>query len=172
MRTKKLLAAVVLISVVLMPLGGCYKNIFPPRYEINQVEVVRIAGVDLAEDVESVFSGDSLERAVYKVQILSIIREQQSRADISNEASLRSLENQLSDQIKNEMLQVIEVSKKLGVDAIGLGEKIRLTHPVRWAWLESSWPGIFTDLDIGVEVTTQLRRTLSIDKPSGYEGGR
>lgn len=131
--------------------------------------------------VESVFKGDALTRVVYKVQILSIIREQQSRADISNESSLNALENQLSDQIRDEMLQVIEVSKKIGVDAIGLGERIRLAHPVRWARMESSWPSIFTDLDIGVEVTTQLRRTLSInepsgyesiDEPSGYEGGR
>jgi len=118
--------------------------------------------------VKAEFDGEQLKRVTYKAEVRSMVREQQSVEDIYEPDSLREMEKQLAEAIKDEMMRVIETSKELGTDAIGLGQRLRLAHPLRWDKLKDGWKDTFPSLDIQAEVHVKLRSTLSIQNPVGY----
>jgi spore germination protein KC len=145
-------------------------NVMSSNYTVKDQTGMRVelevtsAKVSLAAS----FSGETMQGVTYKADVNSIIREQQSREDIYTPASLKSLESQLSEAVRNEMLQIIAKSKEFETDAIGVGQKIELIHPIRWEKLKSDWNDTFMKLDIQVEVTAHLLNTLSIQEPNGY----
>ncbi|NLT39960.1 MAG: Ger(x)C family spore germination protein [Clostridiales bacterium] len=126
---------------------------------------------DAKTDTEASFDGDTLNHITYRADLSCVILEQQSRENILKPESLKHIEQSLTETIKNEMIAVINRSKALGVDAIGLGRKMRLTHPLRWNKLKNDWSETFTDLDISVEVCSRVLNSMIIDEPQGHREG-
>ncbi len=149
--------------------GDVYSSNYTVRDKSGMKVELEIKSAEVS--VKASFSGDKLESVTYKACVKSILREQQSREDIYQPDSLREMEKQLSDIIKNEMTQVIGKSKEFGPDAIGLGQKLRLKHPLRWDKLKDGWKETFPKLNIQVEVGVKLRNTLNIQEPVGYREG-
>lgn len=121
--------------------------------------------------VEAHFNGDQLEGVTYKTHVTSNIQEQHSREDIYKEDILKDLAAQQSASIRDQMEQVISVSKKYETDCTTLGEQIRMQHPYKWEKIKDNWKEIYPTLKIEIEVESQIARTYDIREPNGYQEG-
>lgn len=118
--------------------------------------------------------GNRLVGVDIRTQFETNIDEVHSTEDIFREDTLRFLERQQSDRIKDEMEKCVEAAKEYKTDFIGIGEKVNLRHPILWKGLKEQWPLIFADLPVTVEVESRIDRSYNIREPNGYtkEGGK
>lgn len=56
-----------------------------------------------------------------------------------------------------EIQKVIAASKKLGCDFLGIGELLRMRHPVRWERLQSCWNEIYAGTPVKINISSEVR---------------
>lgn len=79
--------------------------------------------------------------------------------DLSKKEDIAKLEDQLSNQTKEEILVAIESTQKIGSDVIGFGHAFNLEHPKEWKKVEENWDDIFKEVTVEVSVDSDIRRT-------------
>lgn len=119
--------------------------------------------------VEAHFNGDRLEGITYKTNVMSNIEEQQSRDNIYTQSALLDLASKQSEAIRAEMIEAIDLSKEFKTDCFGLGQEIRMHHPLKWEHIKDNWSEIYPDLKIDVVVESEIERTYDIREPNGYQ---
>ncbi len=119
--------------------------------------------------MEARFDGDKLEGVTYKISITSTLPEQQSRVKLITKAALDDLNSNQAQYVKALMENVISTSQKYGTDCIGLGDKIRMSHPNKWEKIKDNWSEIYPDLAIDVVAKANIVRSFDISLPNGYQ---
>jgi spore germination protein KC len=114
------------------------------------------------------WKGDKLTGVTYELCLFANISEQQAREDIYKVETLQDLSTKVSDVIKSDIQRVVEKSKELEFDCLGLGGQVKMRNPVRWHNMEKKWRDIFPALKIDVSVVTYIKRPLDIREPNGY----
>lgn len=68
--------------------------------------------------------------------------------------------------IREEILAAIGKARDLNVDMFGFGNVIHRKHPNEWKRLECLWDSLFSQIEVEVSVTTQLRQVGQIVRPA------
>ncbi|HBN83404.1 MAG TPA: hypothetical protein DDZ89_06120, partial [Clostridiales bacterium] len=119
--------------------------------------------------VKGHFKGKRLTGVTIETLVYSNVEEQHSSANIFTEESVVDLGDKQAKIIAEEMEKVIELSQEIEIDCIELGKRIRMRYPFKWDDIEKDWGEIYPQLDIKVDVTTNVIRTYEINQPIGYE---
>jgi spore germination protein KC len=59
--------------------------------------------------------------------------------------------------IFGELQKVIAASKRYGCDFLGIGEALRMRHPLRWERVQAHWNEIYTQVPVKINVTSEVR---------------
>jgi len=101
-----------------------------------------------------------------KIMLTVAVTEIQSTENIFKEDTLKALENQISQEIKNEVEDAIKFAQKQELDFIGMGGVVYRKYPIEWQDIyKDNWKSIFPKLKISVEVDSKIRRTYNIRQP-------
>lgn len=127
--------------------------------------------IDCNTEVIPIFEGDNLKSITLKTRITSNVGELQSQMDYTGESSLEYMESQQSAIIKEEMESVIQKVLDYNSDCLEICDRIRLKRPYKWLKIEDQWMQIFPQIDINIQVDSDIRRSYEMREPSGYKRG-
>jgi spore germination protein KC len=91
--------------------------------------------------------------------MLAEIRETTCKTDIGNSKVLKSLEEQMENEIKKQIKQAISVAQKEKADIFGFGDNLYLTNPVFWHQHKEEWDKLFSEARISVKVNGTIENT-------------
>lgn len=114
------------------------------------------------------WDGDTLKGVTYDIRLTANLTEQHARRRLTCAAQIDLLKDAAAEKLRREFLRVLERAQSLGEDSLGLGERIRLRHPVRWGkYVAPQWGTLFSTLDLDVNVTCEIMRTYDLREPIG-----
>jgi hypothetical protein len=58
--------------------------------------------------------------------------------------------------IFGELQKVIAASKRLGCDFLGIGEALRMRHPLRWELIREHWREIYLSTPVKINVNSEI----------------
>ena len=102
----------------------------------------------------------------YNVICSSNILEQSNNSNIYNENAIKNLENKLSQEIKSEVMSVINYAAQSNNDFLGISDKVYHKYPLRWKKIKSNWNSIFPEVRYEVSVKSQIERSYIITQPN------
>jgi len=102
-----------------------------------------------------------------KVISESSIGEQQTTLNLTTPEMLEYLKKKSEEVIMEEIKKTIGIAQNdLKTDFLGFGEIVYKQHPNLWNILKEDWDEIFSNLPIKIDVTSNIRRSGQILKPS------
>lgn len=102
-----------------------------------------------------------------KIKIMGFLAEVGDKeADVDNPETTALWEELLSEVVAGDVQKAVDKAKELDADIFGFGEKIRRKETEKWQQISPVWEDYFPDIEVAVEVKTNLRRTGKITKPA------
>ncbi|WP_173917664.1 Ger(x)C family spore germination protein [Halobacillus sp. Marseille-Q1614] len=99
------------------------------------------------------------------------VGEVQCDIDLSKIKTIKKLDEQLEKTLKDRMeLAIDSAQEKYKSDIFGFGNSIHRQHPKYWKKVEKSWDEHFPELDVKVDVSTDIRRKGTTAQPAIKEG--
>lgn len=117
--------------------------------------------------VEPYFNGDDLEGILLKTKVTSNIGEVQSQTSFTDEESLKHMESQQSEILKNEMKAALDKILQYRSDCLEICDRVQLSKPLKWHKIRDRWMQLFTSVPIDIQVESSIKRTYDIREPSG-----
>ena len=81
----------------------------------------------------------------------------------ANNNHLESLNTLQADVLRDEIEEIIAISKELDTDFLGIGETLSIQHQYKWHSIEKNWADIFKDLDYETNVSVKTQRYYNIN---------
>lgn len=107
-----------------------------------------------------------------EVKMTSHIGEIRSSEDIFTEKTLKALEKEEQQVIKNEIESTIEFAKSHGLDFFGAAAEVFRKYPIKWEDVyKKNWGEIFSSMSFNVRVTSIIPRTYNIKQPTKAKAG-
>ena len=116
-------------------------------------------------DVKSYFNGDKIERIDLNIKVKADIEELENEINLYDTDVIRGLEDNISGLVLKCTEAAVEGAQILKTDYLFIGEKIEIAHPVKFAKIKNEWHDIFGELNITVNITTDIERTYDIGDP-------
>ncbi|MCA0758488.1 Ger(x)C family spore germination protein [Paenibacillus sp. N4] len=79
--------------------------------------------------------------------------------DPSNRELIVKLQNQLAEATKKEVETAIKAAQSKKSDIFGFSTEMERTQPKAWKQLEKSWPDVFAETEVEINVEAYIRRT-------------
>lgn len=113
--------------------------------------------------------GDSIKVEV-NLKINSRIVSENENIDISNAETLKTLENQFNEHLKNQITGAItKAQQEFKSDIFGFGDFMHDQNPGDWKELKKDWDESFSKAEVKVSVESSIVRTGELKKPFRYE---
>lgn len=141
---------------------SCQLTLEDPNGSLVGLEVI-----NTVTEVKAEFSGDELKNVTYKVLLRANVTEVHGKDDLFSTRWTDEFNERISAHVEGLMRDTVSVAQRFGVDSLGLGTRIRMLHPNKWAKLESDWDAIFGTLDISYKVDAEIVRVYAIKEPNG-----
>lgn len=113
--------------------------------------------VDSKTNIDFKFDGDKLKKVVIRVKLHSNFEDAQSKKTIFKE--IDDIEGKQNEIIKEELEDVIKVSKDINVDFIEISKLLEFAHPYKYKRIEKDWEQIWKDVEVQVEVESKIERS-------------
>jgi len=98
------------------------------------------------------------EKIIFNINIDTNFKETTSKNKKLTNEDINKLNELQSDKIKSEIEEIIEISKKINVDFLNIGEILSVQHPYKWQNIKDDWQNIFTNLDYEINVSVRGRK--------------
>lgn len=82
---------------------------------------------------------------------------------------IKSLERRTAQSIRNTVQSTIDLSRELSSDVIGFGNLIYRKRPELWREIKDEWYDVFKDIEIDIQVNTNINRTGFTASPMSRE---
>jgi Ger(x)C family germination protein len=110
------------------------------------------------------FDGDMLTDIYIYVKFFSNIKESENTDKMDSDSVISDLEAKQSHIIEDELWKIISISVENESDFLGIGEKLRMKHPIKWKNIKDNWPEDLLKSKIHVEVDSVIQHTYDIIK--------
>lgn len=104
------------------------------------------------------------------VSVRAEITETDGEGSVTDDAALAAFSDGLAADVGGWVSDVLNASKKLGADFLGLGREIELMAPKKWRSMPVSWSETLPELEINVTAEATVTRSMFLDDPAGTEG--
>jgi len=128
---------------------------------------LRVADVDY----EPVYEGTELKSIIVNVELKAGIEEVGGEIDISDTEVLDGLSEKISQIMSGKGREALNKSQELGADFLNFRNKVEIKSPIKFSRMDKSWQEIYPELDIDLNVTTEIERTYDLLEPVGVGGG-
>ncbi|UMZ74119.1 Ger(x)C family spore germination protein [Natranaerofaba carboxydovora] len=98
-------------------------------------------------------------KASIEVSVVGRLSENQVRRyQIDTTENIQQLNHRVSQSVANEVIAALEVSQEHEADIFGFGDLLYRTAPDIYYKLKDDWDEVYEDLEVAVEVETEIRR--------------
>jgi spore germination protein KC len=94
------------------------------------------------------------------------IMSQTSQVDLSTPEMLKILNSAQSGAIKEEIKRTMERLQELETDVVGFGKLLNIRHPETFREVADRWPEVFSQIELDIHVTANIRRTGQHSHPT------
>ncbi|MHA6483385.1 Ger(x)C family spore germination protein [Paenibacillus sp. strain BS8-2] len=109
--------------------------------------------------------GDDSLKMMIEIHEESVIEEMNCKGiDISKPATIKQLEQLLSEDVEKRIMRSVHKTQKMKSDILHFGEAFHRKDPKRWKELESNWGDSYAKVDVTVDVHCKIRRVGMISK--------
>lgn len=105
------------------------------------------------------------------IDVTSNIGEQMSQVNMSTEEGMKSLEDEQSEQVKQEVESIIDYAQKNKVDIFGIGNKAYHKYPLKWENMKEEWKETFKNMKIKVNVKSTIVKSYHVEGSLESEKG-
>jgi len=134
-----------------------------------------VASIEIASDglkFLPAWAGDgALERLDVEISLHAGILDVSDEIDLNSPETIDALNAQISARAEQWVSEVLNTSRELGADFLGLGAMLRRREPVRFAQMPVSWPETLPALETGVRVEASVERSFDLENPVNIRGG-
>lgn len=123
--------------------------------ELSGSITAEMAGADVAIDARWSDDGE-LEGIDVDVSVKGSIIEAPAGSDLSSEAAWEKLQRELAEEVYGWVDAVLEKSRVLLADFLGLGRSIETKCPVKYAAMPTPWQEAFPDIEPDISVSAQI----------------
>ncbi|MGG4211906.1 Ger(x)C family spore germination protein [Paenibacillus sp. FSL L8-0638] len=128
--------------------------------------------VDLIENkvnIEPNIRGDEIRMTIH-INCNGNAKENETTFDISKEANLKWLEQQVAEQIKKELGEAVRViQQKYHSDVLGLGRVIITSRPDEWKRIKPQWDHLYPKAEVTIDPVVHIENIGAITKPFGVK---
>lgn len=103
--------------------------------------------------------------------VAAVILEDSGLVKLTDPEVRKKLEDELSDMVIGWLEKVLNTSKELESDFLGLGTNIELDSPRKWRNMPTSWEEALPKLDFSVTCKATLTQSFFIEDPLSVKGG-
>jgi len=132
--------------------SGIIVSASPDGRGVNSIEIIKSSG-KLNVQIK-----DGEYYCTVKIEINGMLNEETGKEDISNLEAITKIENNTSENIKNEIKSSIKKAQEYKTDIFGFGQSIHKKYPAKWKIIKNDWNDIFSTLEIKVEVKTNIEK--------------
>jgi len=132
--------------------------------ENSKGEVLSFGLNDIVTDYSFKFYKNKLKEVNISVNFRSNYEEVHTKEGIVYSEDINEYEKLQEEKIKKQVEDLIEKSQKIGLDIIGIGQKIKLKHPYKYRYVEDTFKDDYRKLDITVKVDASIDRTYDMVK--------
>jgi Ger(x)C family germination protein len=90
------------------------------------------------------------------VKFKSVLNGSLSKTPVEDEGFLRGLEAAQNEVVRQRTQAIIDKSKELQCEFIGIGEELNRKHPVRFSRISERWGEIWAELPVEIEVCSKV----------------
>ena len=101
-----------------------------------------------------------------EIQAEGDIMSQTSEADLSTPEAIEKLNSAKSGAIKQEIEKAMERLQELETDIVGFGKMLNQRHPETYREVADRWPEVFSQIELDIHVTANIRRTGQHSHPT------
>lgn len=124
----------------------------------NQGVTYNLEIINGSSKIEPKIEGDHLKTDI-TIEVKTSITEMNRQGVRVDDELVHRLNDQLKKTVEKEVKEVIEIAQKHEIDILGIGNKFRLKHPIKWQQeYEDQWEELFPNTEINVMVEPNITR--------------
>lgn len=100
-----------------------------------------------------------------EIRVEGDLGSQSGQESMATPTGFEDLEKRTAAVIENEINAALEKAQELNADIFGFGEEIHRKEPGEWKKISSDWENIFPQLDLSLNIKTQLNFPGRITRP-------
>jgi len=97
------------------------------------------------------------KKVIFNINITTNFEETSSKDKKLTNEDINKLNKLQSEKIKSEIKEIIELSKKMDVDFLNIGETLSVCHPYKWHNIKNNWQDIFKNIEYEINVAVKGR---------------
>ncbi len=97
------------------------------------------------------------------------ISEATCHLDFTDPNTLKDLEDQLANEVRSQVMEVLNITQKHGTDVFGFGDKLSKTKPSYWKEHKQEWNELFSGALLTVKVEASIENTGMRVNPFNYK---
>lgn len=146
-----------------------YRTRFTVRVEPESEKYKGIIGVELIDSKKRIHVDVRDGKPEFRINLKASVRavDNDSSLDVTQEENMRKVEMLLSQQITQDMENLLRrVKNELKSDILGLGEIVHHRRPYVWKKLRGSWVDVYPTIPVEVVSEMKIVRTGKTEKPA------
>lgn len=89
----------------------------------------------------------------------------QCRLEVKKEADRRQLEEQISEDLRSRVEELIDILQETGTDPVGFGKRMQLAYPAYYRTLGDEWPEVWKTASVKVEARVVMPQSGLLTAP-------
>lgn len=130
--------------------------------ETDKNEVISFGLNDINTDYSFEFKNDSLKKVNITINFRSNYEEVHTKENIMFTNEIDKYEKLQEEKIKEQVEKLIYKTKRLDLDIIGIGQKIKMKHPYKYRKLQDTFEKDYKNIEIEVKVNASIDRTYDM----------
>ena len=126
--------------------------------------------IDMKTEYEPIYKNKDTASVTVKVKVKLNVEESAEGLNYINEDFREKIESAAAEEIRQTAVLAIEKSQALGTDFCGIGDAVYIREPHKFRKTHEKWQDIFKDIQIGLEVETELQRTYDMENSLNFTG--
>lgn len=132
--------------------------------ENDKGEVLSFGLNDITTEYKFIFSNNKLKKVNITINFRSNYEEVHTKEEIVYSSDIVEYEKLQEKKIKEKAQKLIEKSQELGLDIIGIGQKLKIKHPYKYEKIKEDFEDEYKNLQIEVNVKASIDRTYDMVK--------
>lgn len=138
--------------------------------DVEEHGPVTLKIIDIKTKYEPSYTDDEMTAVTIKMQIKMNIEESAEDINFINESMRKQIESAAEEEIKETVALAIKKSREIGSDFFGMGDEININDPYKFRDTHEKWDEIFPEVQIGLKIECELKRTYDMENSLSFRG--
>lgn len=131
---------------------------------------VTLKANDIKTSIKGKYNKKELEKVVIEIKVKLNIEEAGENLNFINDSLREDIEKAAANEIYETAILAVKESQRLNKDFCGIGKKLNMKNPYKFRNYAEQWEEKFHDIEINIDVKTELKRSYDMENSLNYNG--